>query len=947
VRLANVVRIAIATSVIFMLVVVVPLPSPIIEIVHADASEGTASAQQAMSAGESVTCVLTTSGTVRCWGENTKNQINDSTTDQFNNPTAADVSTNGQVQISVASGFTCALNSSNILKCWGSQLSGRLGNGKTDDINTGIAQTVSGAFSAFGAGEGHACAITTTGAVQCWGYPGSNIGSGAEGNRIGDGTRSAGADTPVQVTGLTSGFSLVTSGSKHSCALSTSGTVKCWGTNSQGQLGDNSTTNRNTPVDVSGISGATAITSGDEHTCALVSGGTVKCWGFNNNGQLGDGTTTRALTPVDVKDISGAAISGASAISAGVQYTCALIGNAVKCWGRNDFGQLGDGTTVNRSVPVTAVASGATAMTAGYFHTCALIGSDVKCWGRNNYGQLGDGTTTDRSTPMSVVAASGDSLPTFGSPLLTVTYDGNNQTSGTAPSDSTKYSSSGTVTVLGNTGTLAKSGYTFNGWCTTQPAAGAACTGTSRATGSTFTISVDTTLYAVWAAVPVAPVPDASETTTTTTTTTATTATTATTTTTTPTTTTPPLSTTTTSTVPRTFVTTTTTTPPSRPRLSVPGIVSPTKLTVLVPTQQTDSTEIIAEYLQSLEMKNQSQIADKLRDAVSAAAPAIRIAVADAVERLAKTLENNDSTQLEVIKAKAAVADASAQTILVALNASKGNVNSLALPVTKNSTLPELDPGKTTIITPKGTETGKVAVVAGSTLVLSSPKENISLAMTAIDASGNKVPVSDNNSVIVDHGQSLALTGSGFKPKSEVKIWIFSNPRSIGAVVTDAKGSFAAEVAIPDNLVPGDHTAQVNGSSKDGSLRSLNLGLEVDFPAQTPEGYTKTPPSARAASVFFRGNDSKMNWKTIQQLKKILPVLRKARSVTVLGYSHSDASQNSEAAIELSRRRAKNVAMWLRQHKIVVVSVTEYGYDKRTSKYRPALNRRVEIRWSD
>lgn len=392
---------------------------------------------------------------------------------------------------------------------------------------------------------------------------------------------------------------------------------------------------------------------------------------------------------------------------------------------------------------------------------------------------------------------------------------------------------------------------------------------------------------------------------------------------------------------------TTTTTPPSRPRLSVPGIVAPTKLTVLLPTQQTDSTKIISEYFQALEKKNQTQTADKLRDAVTAAAPAIGNAIADAVARLAQTLENKESSQLEVVKAKAAVADASAQVILVALNALNGNLTSLALPVTKNSQLPELDPGKTTIISPKGSEPGKVDLVAGSTLVLSSPKENLSLAMTAIDSSGEKVPVSQNNSINVDHGQSLAMTGSGFKPKTEVKIWMFSNPRSIGTVFTDANGSFAAEVPMPDNLVPGNHTAQVNGNNKDGSLRSLNLGLEVDLPSESPAAKTKTTPDVNSANIYFRGDDSKLFWGAVAQLKKLLPKLRKASKVSVFGYSHSNDADNNKFAVELSKTRAENVAAWLRQRKIGVVSVEQFGYDKRSARAKPKLNRRVEIKWSD
>ncbi len=138
-------------------------------------------------------------------------------------------------------------------------------------------------------------------------------------------------------------------GGYHTCALVSDGTMKSWGYNSYGQLGDGSTTQRNTPVSVSGISTAVAITAGVFHTLALLSDGTVKAWGRNNYGQLGDGTTTSNGTPVSVSEISDAV-----AIAAGFEHTCALLSDGtVKAWGLNNYGQLGDGTTTDSSTPVS------------------------------------------------------------------------------------------------------------------------------------------------------------------------------------------------------------------------------------------------------------------------------------------------------------------------------------------------------------------------------------------------------------------------------------------------------------------------------------------------------------------------------------------------------------------------------------------------------------------
>jgi hypothetical protein len=181
--------------------------------------------------------------------------------------------------------------------------------------------------------------------------------------------------------------------------------VLCWGNNEYGQLGDGTTRTRLTPVAVKGIGhGVDAVTAEGDSTCVLTSARGAKCWGYNSEGELGDGTTTDRRRPVDVVRLS----RGVRQISGGNDYACALTsGGAVKCWGFNPWGQLGIGTTTQRHRPVLVrtLAKGASAIAAGSDTSCAVVRAGaIKCWGYNRYGQVGDGTKTiTRLQPAGVI----------------------------------------------------------------------------------------------------------------------------------------------------------------------------------------------------------------------------------------------------------------------------------------------------------------------------------------------------------------------------------------------------------------------------------------------------------------------------------------------------------------------------------------------------------------
>jgi alpha-tubulin suppressor-like RCC1 family protein len=336
------------------------------------------------------TCAVLNTGTAKCWGSNGSGQLGDGTTTRRLTPTTVSGLGSGVSAISAGQTHTCAVLDTGAVKCWGLNSSGQLGDNTTTQRLTPVDVSNLSGVAAVSAGSAHTCALLRTGAVKCWGT----------GGRTGDGTNTQRL-TPVDVSGLTSGVTAISAGHLHTCALLDTGAVRCWGANNRGELGS-AAGDKNAPFPVTGLSsGVIAISGGENRSCAVLNTGRAKCWGWNDLGGVGNGLTgDDPQTPVDVLNVSSAV-----AISTGGEHTCVLLSTgAVKCFGRNDAGQVGDGTNTARftAVDVSNVSS-AVAITTGRFHSCALISNGTaRCWGNNGDGALGDNTTSNRNTGTSV-----------------------------------------------------------------------------------------------------------------------------------------------------------------------------------------------------------------------------------------------------------------------------------------------------------------------------------------------------------------------------------------------------------------------------------------------------------------------------------------------------------------------------------------------------------------
>jgi alpha-tubulin suppressor-like RCC1 family protein len=329
-----------------------------------------------LASGQNFTCGITLAGGIKCWGNNEFGQLGNATTTNSSVPVQVQGVTSGATDINAGAMHVCAVIGGAV-KCWGSNEDDQISSTLPDyyaSVPVAIPNTT-GATS-LSIGNFHGCAVVGS-AVKCWG---ANFYG-----QLGNGTT-----TPaVMTTPVTTGATVVAAGSSHTCAI-VSGSIKCWGKNNYGQLGLGNYVDNFSPVTVPSTANTSLITAGDTHTCATIVG-IVKCWGQDNFGQLGDGNI---VAPSHVS-LSPTAITlpGVEFISAGQRNTCAVTtSGTVKCWGYQY-------SYIPNNTQITAAAS---FVASGMDHSCAIVDEFAKCWGNNEYGKLGNGSTVNSTAPVDV-----------------------------------------------------------------------------------------------------------------------------------------------------------------------------------------------------------------------------------------------------------------------------------------------------------------------------------------------------------------------------------------------------------------------------------------------------------------------------------------------------------------------------------------------------------------
>ena len=335
--------------------------------------------------GREHSCARLISEQVECWGANQYGQLGDGTNERANVPTIID-NLFDVSDVTTGEFHSCALQNTGRIRCWGANIFGQLGDGT--HIGSDVPKLVSEIESAttVSAGSTHSCAVLINGTIRCWGS--NRLGA------LGNGSSDEGVSTtPVGVRDIASAKKVAV-GLAHSCALLDDGQVHCWGSNALGKLGIGSDAAKsNYPRPVIGISDAVDVAVGILHSCAVLASGKIKCWGAGEYGELGNGGAGAGFYENSPVVVSG--ISDATAVSLGLFSSCArLASGRAACWGINNFGQLGLGNTQSSSIPISVltVDNNLNSISVGFYTTCSTHSNGtIRCWGRNDTGQLGIG----------------------------------------------------------------------------------------------------------------------------------------------------------------------------------------------------------------------------------------------------------------------------------------------------------------------------------------------------------------------------------------------------------------------------------------------------------------------------------------------------------------------------------------------------------------------------
>jgi alpha-tubulin suppressor-like RCC1 family protein len=338
---------------------------------------GVVAAPHLLAAGNTHTCRIK-AGAIKCWGQNTVGQLGSGSTSGMSPPVDVTGITNA-VEIAAGYDFTCARLATGGVKCWGDADSGKLGN----NVGVGHSATPVDVVNltdaiAIAAGEYHACALRSDHHIVCWGDNSWRIGDGK------DASQEPYVGVPTEpVPAITDGVA-IGAGWGQTCVLRSTGSAKCWGSyNAWGQIGAGNKLDQPTPVDVVNLTTGDQLGAGTYHTCARLTDAAVQCWGNNQGGEIGIGTSDSLehSSPVNAINLPPVALLQVNGFG-----TCAITAAGVPyCWG----GNAGSAATITSPAVVSGL--GQTVEIAGFStHSCARLANDqIWCWGDNQYGELG------------------------------------------------------------------------------------------------------------------------------------------------------------------------------------------------------------------------------------------------------------------------------------------------------------------------------------------------------------------------------------------------------------------------------------------------------------------------------------------------------------------------------------------------------------------------------